>query len=553
MKNMLRQEIKGLLKDAILQAQQESQLAEFDVPEILIEKTQDSKFGDFSTNVALKIAKTIEKPPMEVAKIIASEAENINAESGNMFEKIEAAAPGFVNFFISSEHLIKKIAIILKEKERFGELDIGQNQKIQVEFISANPTGPLTLGNGRGGFYGDTLANLLEKSGYKVEREFFINDAGYQVEVLGHSILGDEKVQYKGEYIEQLREKFKNSLNKSAKEIGYEAAAYIMKIMIKPTIEQRMKIKFNNYFSEKEFRESGAVEKILEFLKEKGVTYEKEGALWFRSSDFGDEKDRVLITSDKIERSGEPTYILPDIAYHYNKFIERKFDKVIDIWAADHHGYVARLQAAKKALEIPGELKILISQMVRLFKDGQEVRMSKRAGTYVTIDELLEEIPLDVARFFFLMYSPDTHMDFNLDLAKEQSEKNPVYYVQYAYARISSILRKSDPNPSADGRIHPNDPNNLKLLNHPAELALIKQLVRLPEIVEDTVNDYQVQRLPQFALELVRSFHKFYEECRVIDEKNPDLTLGRLALVEATRIVLKNTLDLMGISAPEKM
>ncbi len=540
---MTREEIKDAIIQTINEYQAQDLLPDFDVSKITIEHPADAKNGDYSSNVAMRIAVVAKKPPLEIAQMLVK-----RLKEKLLFAEIKIMPPGFINFYLLNEYLQEQVEEILEDKGNYGWVDLGQGQKIQVEFISANPTGPLTLGNARGGFLGDTLARVFQKTGYKVEREFLINDAGYQVEVLGHSILGDEKAQYKGTYVEALREKFKESLSKGSKELGYEAAQYIIETMIKPTINERMKIKFDNWFSEKKLRDSGAVEKIIDLLKEKGRTYEIEGALWFRSTDFGDDKDRVLITSEKNERSGEATYILSDIAYHYDKFVERQFDIVIDIWAADHHGYVARLEAAKKALNMPGELKIIVMQLVRLFQNGKEVRMSKRAGTYVTIDELLEEIPLDVARFFFLMYSADTHMDFNLDLAKEQSEKNPVYYVQYAYARISSILQKSG---IQDRKLEIGD-EVLKFLNAKAELDLVKELIKLPEIVEGIAGDYQVQRLPQYALELVRAFHKFYEECRVIsDDKN--LTQARLGLVEATRIVLKNTLDLMGISAPEKM
>ncbi len=525
------------------------------IPEAEVSRSENEKFGDYSTNVALKLAKKEGKNPMEVAQEISEKVEKAQSD---FFEKIEIAPPGFINFFISKEFLQEEISQILKDDADYGKLDIGQGQKIQVEFISANPTGPLTLGNGRGGFFGDALANIYVKVGFSVQREYFINDVGHQIEVLVHSILGDEKAQYKGEYIEQLRKEkelrfalqiVKSNLDLSLKKIEEIAVGIIWNSMIRPTIENRMKIKFDNWAPESLLHKNGIVQKVLELLKEKNLTYEREGAVWFKSSEFGDDKDRVLVTSGQTEKNGESTYFLADVAYHYDKFVNRKFDKVVDIWGADHHGYVARLQAAKKALELPGELEIIIMQLVRLIKDGQEIKMSKRAGTYVTLDELLDEIPLDVSRFFFLMYSPDTHMDFNLDLAREQSEKNPVYYVQYAYARICSIFRKSD----IDKQKQADDADYLRLLNNPSELNLIKQLIRLPEIIEDITGDYQVQRLPQYALDLVRAFHKFYEECRVIDEKNPELTAARLALVEATRIVLKNTLDLMGISAPEKM
>jgi arginyl-tRNA synthetase len=328
------------------------------------------------------------------------------------------------------------------------------------------------------------------------------------------------------------------------------AAVIIWNSLIRPTIEERMKINFDEWISEQEIRESDLPEKILEILKRKNLTYEKDGALWFKSTEFGDDKDRVLITSEKDGREQEATYVLPDAACHYKKFVINKFDRVVDIWGADHHGYVARLQAFGKALGVWDEnnLKIIIIQLVRLFKGGEEVKMSKRAGTYITLDELLENVPLDVARFFFLMYSTDTHMDFNLDLARERSEKNPVYYVQYAHARISSILKKA----AAEGAGFEESNKTFNLLKETSEMGLIKQLIRFPEIVEDTAKDYQMQRLPQYSLDLVRAFHKFYEQCRVISE-DKEKTRARLSLVEATRVVLKSTLALMGISAPEKM
>lgn len=540
---MTRQEIKDALMQAVSEKQTEEMLPAFDVAKITVERPADSKNGDYSTNVALKISPLANKSPKDIAQFLIH-----RLEETILFAKIEIAPSGFINFYLLNEYLQEQVEEVLQEQKNYGTLDIGAGQRVQVEFISANPTGPLTLGNGRGGFFGDVLTNILEKSGHEVTREYFINDAGYQVEVLGHSILGDEKAQYRGEYIEKLRKELGDLSGKNAKEIGFTAAQIILETMIKPTIREGMKIKFDNWFSEKNLHDSGAIETILKKLEEKDLVYEKEGALWFRAGDFGDEKDRVIITSDKAERSGEATYILPDSAYLDDKFNKRKLEKVINILGADHQGYVARLRAVKKALAIPGVLEIIIMQLVRLYEGGKEVRMSKRAGTFVTLDELLEQIPLDVARFFFLMYSPDTHMDFDLDLARERSEKNPVYYVQYAYARISNILKKA----TNEGVSFELPLKNMELLKEVAELQLMKQLIRLPEIIEDIAGDYQVQRLPQYALEMVRAFHRFYEDCRVIsDDRN--LTEARLSLVEATRIVLKNTLDLMGISAPEKM
>ncbi len=524
------------------------------IPDAVIDQPENKNFGDYSTGAILKLAKKEGKNPMIMAgELVTKIKANLSTWQVAIFEKIEVAGPGFINFTLSADFLRTQVTEILQAKEKYGILDFGQNQKIQVEFISANPTGPLTLGNGRGGFYGDVLANVLERASFSVKREYFINDAGHQVEVLGHSILGDDKAQYKGNYIDDLQKKLKDFLSEEPKIIGEKAAAIIINEMIKPTVTERMKIKFDNWVSETQeiHQDKVLMDEIRRKLIDNNLVYEQDGATWFKSTEFGDDKDRVLITSGQTEKNGEPTYFLADIAYHYKKFVTDKFDKVIDIWGADHHGYIARLQAAGKALGEWDEknLKIIIMQLVRLFSGGQEVKMSKRAGTYITLDELLEEIPLDVARWFFLMRSPDTHMDFDMDLAKEQSDKNPVYYAQYAYARICAILRKAQ----SDNLVEPLNHLITQSLNHSSELALMRQLIRLPEIIEDTARDYQVHRLPQYVMELVRSFHKFYEDCRVIDETNEELTQSRLALCEATKIVLKNIFDLMGISAPEKM
>ena len=430
---------------------------------------------------------------------------------------------------------------ILKEKDKFGVLNIGKSKKINVEFISANPTGPLTLGNGRGGFCGDVLANVLKKAGHEITREYYINNVGEQVRKLGHSVIGDSEAVYSGKYIEDLRKKIGG---KEPEEVGEKAVKIILKEMIKPSIE-KMGIKFDIWFSEKSLYKDKKVEEILDCLENKKLTYEKEGALWFKSTKFGDDKDRVLKKAD-----GERTYFASDIAYLKNKF-ERGFDSLIFFLGADHYGYIDRIKAAAEVIGYKKkQVNVIIMQMVRLFEKGKQVRMSKRAGVYVTLDELIDEVGLDVARFFFLTRNSNSHLNFDLDLAKERSEKNPVYYVQYAHARICSILRK---NPKSKIQMPNQIQNpNAKLLIHPSELNLIKQLIRFPEIIEDTAKDYQVQRIPQYAISLTTAFHQFYENCRVISE-NKELTQVRSSLILATKTVLKNTLDLMGISSPEKM
>jgi len=534
--DMLRDKIYEVVKNSVISLQREKIFPGFDIPDFLVEHPEQKNYGDYSTNVALRVAGSVRKSPKEIADLIISKLKD-----ENVFEKVETAGPGFINFFIFKKYLQSQLDVIFKEKEKFGKSKIGNGKKINVEFISANPTGPLTLGNGRGGFCGDVLANVLEKAGYKVAREYYINDIGGQIKKLGHSVIGDEFAVYKGDYIEDLKKRIKE---KNPEMAGARAAEIILNEMIKPTVK-RMGIKFDKWFSEKSLYQKGQVDKAIKLLKDKNLAYEKEGALWFKSTEFGDDKDRVLIKAD-----GEKTYFASDIAYLKDK-IKRGFEIMIFFLGADHYGYVPRLKAIAQALGFEKEnIKAIVMQLVRLFKNGKEVKMSKRAGVYVTLDELLDEVGSDVTRFFFLLRNPDSHLNFDLNLAKEQSEKNPVYYIQYAYARIHSILANSKLK-TQSSKLQLKT-QNLKLLNHSSELGLIKQLIRLPEIVEDIAKDYQVQRLPQYALDLADSFHQFYENCRVISE-DKDLTSARLALAVATRIVLENTFKLMGITAPERM
>lgn len=462
---MVRDELKEIIKKAL------------NVPEVLVEKPREKNHGDYSTNIAM----VLKKNPQEIAEKIKS----------NIYET--KVVSGFINFFLSKDYLAKH----LEDKVK----NIGKGKKINIEFISANPTGPLTLGNARGGFCGDVLSNVLEESGYNVCREFYINDRGKQVEDL-------KKGLYKGE-------------KRTVSQIQKENQKFITK---------ELKIKFDKWFSEKSLYNK-EVNKVLDYLEKKDLTYQKEGALWFKSTKFGDDKDRVLMKSD-----GEEAYILSDIAYLRNKF-ERGFDRLIFFWGADHHGYIKRMKAAAQALGY-GKKKIdfVIMQLVSL----SGVRMSKRAGVYLTLEQLIKEVGLDVARFFFLQRSAGSHLKFDLELAKKRSQENPVYYVQYAYARICSILKKTKIKP---GEI---------ILEEKAELDLAKQIIRFPEIVEDTAKDYQAQRIPQYTIDLAESFHRFYQKYQVISD-DEELTKSRLGLILTVKNTLKNTLDLMGISAPEKM
>jgi len=535
---MIRQEIAKLIEKSIKELQKEKVLPKFDIPEVEIEYPQDKIHGDYATNVAMVLSKEVKKDPMEIAEIIKSKIKN---QKSKIFEKVEVAKPGFINFFLSKEFLQKQVEEILKQGEKFGQLKIGKNKKVQVEFISANPTGPLTVGNSRGGPFGDVLGNVLKKAGFKVEKAYYINDYGMQILTLGHSVLKDSQAKYKGKYIDYLNKKIKE---KDSYKAGEKAAKIIVEEMIKRTTD-RMGIKYNEWISETSLYQSGVVDQVLEFLKKKDLIYQKEGALWFKSSKSGDERDRVVVKKD-----GWKTYLAGDIALHRYKFEKKKFDKVIDIWGADHAGDVAGLQAGVQALGHKDKLDIILLQFVTLFEKKEKLKMSKRLGIYITMDELLNEVGSDVARFFFLQKSADTHLNFDLSLAKEQSEKNPVYYIQYAHARICSILRKS----KVGGRTSAKPPvaKNLGLLNHLSELNLIKQLIKFPEIIEDTAKDYQVQRIPQYAIDSASSFHQFYRDCKVLTE-DEKLTRARLALILATKTVIKNTLNLMGISVPEKM
>ncbi len=513
---MIRQKIIKLIQEAIGQP----------LETIRVEHPENMVHGDYSTNIAL----LLKKNPNEIAKKINSD----------LFEKVEAREPGFINFFLSKDYLQKQVQEILKKGKNFGELSIGKNKKVQVEFISANPTGELHIGNGRGAFFGDTLSNVLEKTGYKVTREYYINDAknSNQIRELGKTALG-RGVTYLTKNLELRIKNLEAKLKKISDEgeAGYLLAQEVHKD-IKNFTARKLKIKFDKWISEEGLYKKNEIKKIFEKLKRKNLIYEKDRAWWVRTSEFGDERDWVVIRG-----TGEPTYLLSDIAYHKNKF-DRKFDKVINIWGADHQGHVGKMKAVSKILNYKGDFDILISQVVRLKKG----KISKREGKVITLEWLIDEVGLDAARFFYLMKSLDAQMEFDVELAKEKSQKSPVYYAQYAYARIHSILAKCKMQ-NAKCKI---TNQNLKLLNHQAELNLIKQLIKFPEIIEDTARDYQVQRLPQYAMGLAAVFHQFYRDCRVLTEARP-LSKARLALVSATKIVLKNTLNLMGLSAPEKM
>lgn len=526
---MIREEIRKLIEKA-------AQESSFGVPvEIKIESPPEESHGDYSTNFSLLIAKFVKIAPREIAAHLKSHIFNLRPD---LFEKIEIVEPGFINLFVAQKFLQNQATEILKQKDKFGCLDLGKNRRTNVEFVSANPTGPLHIGNGRSAFSGDVLSNVLSAAGFSVTREYFINDAknSKQIIELGKTALGQGEV-YLSEY---LKEKILALAGKASDQTAAGEAGFLLAKEVhadnRNLLEKKLKIKFNKWVSEeRDIYKKNKIKKTFALLRQKDFLYHQDEAWWIKSSQFGDDKDWVVI-----RETGEPTYLLSDIAYHQDK-IERGFEKIIDIWGADHQAHVRKLRAAMNMLGFRGELDILVLQLVTL-RGGE--KLSKRKGQIVMLEELVDEIGLDAARFFYLQKSLDTHMEIDISLAKEQSIKNPVYYVQYAHARICSILDKAGTrNPKAE---------NLSLLQHSSELKLIKRLLKLPEVVEDTAKDCQLQRLPNYAVELATVFHQFYHDCQVISE-NQKLTQARLTLVLAAKIVFKNTLDLMGISAPEKM
>jgi len=534
-----REYIIKIIEQAIKTLQKSNVFGVFEDPNFQILKPKEKNYGDYAVNVAMEIGKRQKINPMDVAEKIKEEIAKDNVFF-NYFDLVEVVSPGFINFRISRQYLWQTVGKVLKQQEKFGNLEIGKNKKIQVEFVSANPTGPLTVGNGRGGPFGDVLGNVLKKAGYQTEKAYYINDFGNQILSLGHSVLKDEEAKYSGPYIDDLNQKLAKS-ESNAYTIGEAAAKIILETMLKKTIE-KLNIKYDEWFSEASLHQKGEVKKTIEFLKKKNLVYEADNAQWFKSSEFGDERDRVLIKTD-----GAFTYLAGDIAYHKHKFEKNKFDKVINVWGADHFGDVPGLLAGTEAIGHKGKLEIILLQFVTVMKNNQPVKMSKRLGTAITMDDLLEELPADVVRFFFLQKSANTHLNFDMDLAKEQSEKNPVFYVQYAHARMASILRNAGIENKKTKQI-----KGVELLIHPKELDLIKQFNYFPEIIEDTAYDYQVHRLAQYSLDLAAAFHQFYNECHVLVD-DEQLKQARLGLVNATQITLKNVLDLLGVSAPQKM
>jgi arginyl-tRNA synthetase len=541
----MKQVIKNIVNDSIKKLQEKKSWDNFDMPDFTIERPKNFSHGDWMTNVAFLLAKEIDKLPVDIANELVK---IINEEPNELIDECSVAAPGFINIKVSCIYLHKIVDQIVELGTAFGNNGSKAGTIINNEFISANPTGPLHLGNGRGGFLGDVLGRILQKNGAKVVNEYYINDAGEQIIKLGHSVLKDDDAVYTGEYIDILHSEIikTDMLNeKSVKNVGQWAANYIIEEYLKHFTKDLMHINFDSWISEeKDIIEKGYVQKAIKKLSDDGLTFEKDGALWLATTKFGDDKDRVLIKKD-----GQKTYFASDCGYILNK-ISRGFNNIIEIWGADHHGYILRFKAAARALGFVGDMKFIIVQMVRLVQNGKEVRMSKRAGNVVYIDELIKEVGHDVTRFFFLMQSADSHMDFDLALAKEQSNKNPVFYVQYAHARLISLMEKSLELSFTHKQIKG---CNTELLVHEKERALMRELEMFSEVIEDISNTYQVHQLPHYSIKLAEKFHAFYSECRIVDEENVTLSIARLKLVQATRIVIAQTLEIIGVEPSKKM
>jgi arginyl-tRNA synthetase len=553
MKAMLSREIEKAADEAI-----KAGLFAGELPEVFLEEPPQKEFGDYATNFAMQAAKSLKKNPKTIAEAIVS---RINAP---FIEKAVIAGPGFINFYLTANWLGEEIKTILAKGEAYGlKANMPNREKIQVEFVSANPTGPLHVGHGRGAAVGSALVNLLREAGYEVEAEFYINDAGSQIDNLALSVearylelLGQEaKVPDDGYFGQDIIDTAKKIIDRHGDEYLVEDTKNRFSVFKEMALAEKLValkddltvfgVEFDVWFSERKLHETGAVSETVDILQKAGHIYENDGALWLKSTAYGDDKDRVVIRDNKI-----PTYLAADIAYHRDKF-DRGFDRVINLWGADHHGYIARMKAAAAALgRSPDALEVLILQMVSLYREGQPVKMSKRTGQGVMLSELIEEVGKDAARFFFIMRSVDSQLDFDLDLAKSRTNENPVYYIQYAHARIASIFRQIEEAGLKSALDFKNA--DLGLCTMEAELDLMKKLAQFPEELQNAAGERAPHRIARYAHELAGLFHSFYNQCRIIGSP-PDLQAARLALVEAVRIVIRKNLKILGVSAPDRM
>jgi arginyl-tRNA synthetase len=551
----IRDDIARLVDAAARAAQAAGEIPAVVLPQPSVERPMRPEHGDYASNLPLQLSRAARQNPMQLAETIAK---HIGAHGA--IGEVSVAAPGFINIRLADAWLAEQVNNVLSLGDGFVRSEMGAGKRVQVEFVSANPTGPLHVGNGRWASIGDSLSRTLAAAGYEVEKEYLVNDAGTQSQVFGDTVFAryqqlfgrDVEIPregYPGDYVIEVAQEIKDALGDRFLDAG-ETPVELRRLAAEKMIERirddllALGVTYDVWFMESSmYEESDTYAVAMQHLRDRKAVVEKEGAVWFASSTLGEEKDNVLIRSN-----GAPTYFASDIAYHYDKFFKRGFDQVIDIWGADHQGHVSRVKTAVQALGVEeGRLEIIIGQLVGLKRGGETVRFSKRAGEIITLREVIDEAGADACRFFFLQRSADSQMDFDIDLAKRQSNENPVYYVQYAHARSAGIILQ------AGERGLKYEDGEVSLLRHEAELTLLRKMLLLPELVETIAQNHEPHHLPHYALELATAFHDFYEKCRVLDTDAPDMTRARLRLIAAAKIVLARALGLMGMSAPEKM
>lgn len=553
-------ELKNIIEQAVKKAVSNGALPEAEMPQFNIEKPANKDNGDYSTNVAMAGARAFKKAPRMIAEAIVS---CIDLD-GTAFDRVEIAGPGFMNFFLSQQFYSNVLKDVFSCGKDYGKSDYGQGKRVLVEFVSANPTGPMHIGNARGGAIGDCLASVLDWAGFSVNREFYVNDAGNQIEKFATSLEvrylqhydssielpedayhGQDIVEHAENFIKEYGDKYVNADSKERRKALVDFALPKNIAGLERDLG-RYRITYDKWFRESTLHNDGSVQRVIDALKEKGVTYEQDGALWFKASEYGNDKDIVLVRAN-----GLPTYIVPDIAYHYNKLVTRGYDKAIDVLGADHHGYVPRMKAALTALGLDASrLDCVIMQMVRLVRDGETIKLSKRSGKAITLNTLIDEVPLDAARFFFNLREPNSHFDFDLELAAKQSSENPVYYVQYAHARICSIIKKAQ---EQGVELKTPSDDELALLNSKEEKDLIRHLSLLTDEIVSAAKSYDPAKITHYVIELATLFHKFYNAQRVMLDDNEGLMQARLFLCKAVKDTIYNILTMLKITAPEVM
>ena len=553
-------ELKNIIEQAVKKAVSNGALPEAEMPQFNIEKPANKDNGDYSTNVAMAGARAFKKAPRMIAEAIAS---CIDLD-GTAFDRVEIAVPGFMNFFLSQQFYSDVLKDVFSCGKDYGKSDYGQGKRVLVEFVSANPTGPMHIGNARGGAIGDCLASVLDWAGFSVNREFYVNDAGNQIEKFATSLEvrylqhydssielpedayhGQDIVEHAENFIKEYGDKYVNADSKERRKALVDFALPKNIAGLERDLG-RYRITYDKWFRESTLHNDGSVQRVIDALKEKGVTYEQDGALWFKASEYGNDKDIVLVRAN-----GLPTYIVPDIAYHYNKLVTRGYDKAIDVLGADHHGYVPRMKAALTALGLDASrLDCVIMQMVRLVREGETIKLSKRSGKAITLNTLIDEVPLDAARFFFNLREPNSHFDFDLELAAKQSSENPVYYVQYAHARICSIIKKAQ---EQGVELKTPSDDELALLNSKEEKDLIRHLSLLTDEIVSAAKSYDPAKITHYVIELATLFHKFYNAQRVMLDDNEGLMQARLFLCKAVKDTIYNILTMLKITAPEVM